>query len=585
MLFYHFPAGSRPCIAVRERGPGLFFHDRCGGEAMVRSLRLWSGLVLFTYVSCHLINHALGLGSLALLDAGREIFLLVWRNWPASVLLYTAFAVHIGLGLWSLYDRQSLRMPWVEALRLALGLTIPGLLLVHVLATRLAHELYGVNDSYIYVLLNDFYADPASGFQKLPLVLAVWLHGCIGLHYWLRLKPGYGPWQWTLYGLAVLLPTLALAGYWTAGRQVAALAQDAAWLAEAAGRINFAADEEVAFIRRLAGGLFWSFVAAGLLFAGLRPLREQFRRRLGRVQLRYPDGRRVTVPGGITILEASRRGGVPHASVCGGRGRCSTCRVRLGEGYLELPPPDKDERRVLARYNAAPNIRLACKTPALADLEVTPLLPPDVTPAELMGKVAPLQGQEREIAVLFADLRGFTSLSEDKLPFDVVFILNRYFAAMGAAVEASGGRVDKFIGDGVMALFGVDTEIGEASRSALNAAAQMTEGLDKLNVALASDLAVPLRMGIGIHSGHAIVGEMGYGHSVTVTAVGDTVNTASRLEGLTKEFGARLVVSAPLVARAGLDLPDARREEIAIRGRARPLEILVIEDLASLGLE
>ena len=320
----------------------------------MRSLRLWSGLVLFTYVTCHLINHALGLGSLALLDAGREIFLLMWRNWPASVLLYSAFAVHIGLGLWSLYDRQSLRMPWVEALRLALGLTIPGLLLVHVLATRLAHEIYGVNDSYIYVLLNDFYADPASGFQKLALVLAVWLHGCIGLHYWLRLKPGYGPWQWTLYGLAVLLPTIALAGYWTAGRQVATLAQDAAWLAEAAVRINFAADEEIAFIRRLADGLFWSFVAAGLVFAGLRPLREQFRRRLGRVQLRYPTAAgsrcRAERPswkpavGAVCLMPRSAAGGAAaRPAGCGSATVMPRCRrpkrMSYGCSPVSTPPP------------------------------------------------------------------------------------------------------------------------------------------------------------------------------------------------------------------------------------------------------
>lgn len=505
---------------------------------MVRSLRLWSGLVLFTYVASHLINHTLGLVSLALLDAGSEIFKLIWRNWPATALLYLAFLVHIGLGLWSLYDRQSLKMSWMEALRLALGLAIPGLLLIHVLATRLAHELYGVNDSYTYVLLNDFHADLPSAVQKLALILAVWLHGCIGLHYWLRLKAGYGSWQWALYGLAVLLPTLALTGYWTAGRQIAALAQDPAWLAEAARTIDYADAAEAAVIRGLADGLFWFFAGAGVVFAGLRPLREQFRRRLGRVQLRYPGGRRVTVPKGTTILEASRRGGIPHASICGGRGRCSTCRVRLGAGLSVLPAPEKEELRVLARFAASPNIRLACQTPALADLEVTPLLPPDVAPADALGRPAQLQGQEREIAVLFVDLRGFTSLSEDKLPFDVVFILNRYFAAMGAAVEAAGGRVDKFIGDGVMALFGLDTDIGEASHAALKAAGLMTESLVQLNDALAGELAAPLRMGIGIHSGHAIVGEMGYGGSVAVTAVGDTVNTASRLEGLTKEFGA-----------------------------------------------
>src|SRR6185436_18697750 len=153
-----------------------------------------------------------------------------------------------------------------------------------------------------------------------------------------------------------------------------------------------------------------------------------------------------------------------------------------------------------------------------------------------------------------------------------------YFAEMGHAVEAAGGRIDKFIGDGVMALFGLDSGVEAGCREALAAARGMSERMQSLNQALSHDVPEPLRIGIGIHVGPAIVGEMGYGKAVSITAVGDTVNTASRIEGLTKDYRCELVVSEAVVKRAGVDLGEASRHEIEIRGR---VERLVVRTLAS----
>jgi adenylate cyclase len=178
---------------------------------------------------------------------------------------------------------------------------------------------------------------------------------------------------------------------------------------------------------------------------------------------------------------------------------------------------------------------------------------------------------EREIAILFANLRGFTQLSEHKLPYDVVFILNRYFAEMGAAVESAGGKVDKFMGDGVMALFGLDCGPELACRQALAAARDMSARLEGLNATLAADLNEPLRIGIGIHCGHAIVGEMGYGGTIGVTAIGDAVNTASRLESLCKTYACELVVSQEAADRAGVDFSAYPLHTLEIRGRQSPL--------------
>ena len=167
-------------------------------------------------------------------------------------------------------------------------------------------------------------------------------------------------------------------------------------------------------------------------------------------------------------------------------------------------------------------------------------------------------------------------MSEKKLPYDVVFLLNRYFDAMGSAVSACGGHLDKFIGDGVMALFGIEDGAKAGSRAALATAREMGLRMVELNRVLANDLEEPLRIGIGIHCGPAIVGSMGFGDTVSVTAVGDTVNTASRLETQTKEFSAELVVSHRTVQLSGINLSAFPEKHVEIRGRTEPLSVRVI---------
>lgn len=543
---------------------------------MTRRVRLWSGVILFAFVVTHYLNHALGLVSLEALERGRELFLWLWRSLPGSLILYGALLAHLALALWSLYQRRRLAMPAWDAVQLVFGLAIPPLLVLHVLGNRFAAEVLGANDSYLYDLLIYFVFNPVQLAKQTLLVLLVWVHGCIGLHFWLRYKETYRRLLPLAYGAAVLLPAAALAGVFVAGRDVARLAQDPAWLEAAAARIHFPDQQGVELIYAIENGFYAFFAAALVLALAARRLRTWWQHRHGKVVLTYPDGKRVSVAPGTTVLEASRGAGIPHASVCGGRGRCSTCRVRVGAGLETLPDPDENEIKVLARIGAVPNVRLACQTRPSADLEVTPLLPPAPSLRETGFKPRFLQGEEREIAILFADIRGFTALSENKLPYDVVFILNRYFTAMGLAVEESGGRIDKFIGDGVMALFGVETDQRRGCLDALSAARRMSERLLEINAALKHDLGQPLRIGIGIHVGAVIVGEMGYGPAVSVTAIGDPVNTASRLEAMTKDLAAQLVVSDPVAREAGVDLGAFPLREIELRGRAAPLAVRVV---------
>lgn len=477
-------------------------------------------------------------------------------------------------------------MTWVEWLQMVLGFSVPLMLAAHLMGTRAAHEVFDLAGSYKFTLMIFWVFLPYLLWLQPIALLAAWGHGCLGLHQWLRFKPAYRTRFLWLFALAVLLPGLSIGGFITSSMQVVELAQDPAWRKAVATAANAPSSEAIAWLTEVTWRTRWGF--AGLIVATLlaRWARIALGRRKQAVAIDYSGQRTAHTEPGKSILEVSRTNGIPHAAVCGGRGRCSTCRVRVGAGLEDLPPPSEDELKVLRRIGAAPNARLACQARPTKPVAVTPLLPPhaptQATNPQPGTAPASLQGQRREIAVMFIDIRGFTSLAEHRLPYDVVFILNRYFAKMGDAVESAGGRIDKFIGDGVMALFGIDADGPTGSRQALAAARQVGERLEVLNRDLASELSDPLRIGIAIHAGPAIVGEMGYKQVVGVTAIGDAVNTASRLETMTKEFGVQLVVSGDLEKLAGADLSSFEQREIEVRGRKDQMSLRLVKNAVEL---
>ena len=176
-----------------------------------------------------------------------------------------------------------------------------------------------------------------------------------------------------------------------------------------------------------------------------------------------------------------------------------------------------------------------------------------------------MQGSERNLAVLFLDTRGFTAIAEMRLPYDVVFILNRLFAEVGEAIRRHGGTIDKYLGDGLMALFGA--EAGEApAAGGLAAARDIDIALDRLNHEIMDEIGMPLRVGMGLDVGPLVVGHIGHADTASVTVIGNTVNAASRLEALTKERGCQLIVAADVLERAGIALAGFPREDVMIRG-------------------
>jgi adenylate cyclase len=296
------------------------------------------------------------------------------------------------------------------------------------------------------------------------------------------------------------------------------------------------------------------FLAALAAVAGLLLARAVARNWTQHVAVQYAGGPLVYGPIGATLLEISRRRRVPHASVCGGRARCSTCRVRVDQGLDQLPLPRFAEAVTLGSIGAPPDVRLACQMRPETALTVTRL----VAPAAAATRRAraghdEAAGAERRLAIMFLDVRGFTRISESRLPYDIVFLLNQFFGVIGAAIEAEDGWIDKYLGDGLLAVFGRDCDVRTACRQALGAARRIDMALDDLNARLMAEFGDRLDVGIGIHAGSLVLGRVGHAGSAALTVIGRTVNTAARLEALTKDKTCQLIVSRDAARAAGWD--------------------------------
>jgi adenylate cyclase len=278
--------------------------------------------------------------------------------------------------------------------------------------------------------------------------------------------------------------------------------------------------------------------------------------------IEYADGRRIRVPRGTTVLSASLGEQLDHAHACGGRGRCTTCRVLVEAGDAHCPPPTAAEAEALALNGLEAPIRLACQLAPVGDVRVRVLIESHIAPCQSVPDAV-----EESVGVVFADLRGFTAFAEGRLPFDVCNVLNRYFDSMGVHVERNGGHILDYLGDGIMILFRpVDTE--DPLRAAARCSLDMQRASETFRRYVWKHFRGELRVGVAAHAGRAVVGALGYFRNRQLNAVGDALNVVARLESLNSELGTAVLFSAEVLDACRDFVEVGRQFELPVRGRA-----------------
>lgn len=255
----------------------------------------------------------------------------------------------------------------------------------------------------------------------------------------------------------------------------------------------------------------------------------------------------VEVDGATPILQASLNNGIAHTHVCGGNARCSTCRVLIIDGLEHCCQRNEKEQKMADRRHFSPNVRLACQTTLSGDVTLRRLVvdteDEELVDQEVAGATVPRSvGEEKQVAILFSDIRGFTAFSEAHLPYDVIHVLNRYFNRVGAIINKHGGQIDNFMGDGIMALFGID-DTPDPTLRAVRAGVEMIAAVEAMQPYFEAQFKTNFRIGVGIHYGEVVLGVVGVGERRRLTAIGDAVNLASRIESANKDAGTDLLVS------------------------------------------
>ena len=477
-------------------------------------------------------------------------------------------------------------MPAGEAWQLGLGLAIPLLLIPHAGGVRIGSSAYGMDGGFDRVIYQFWVASPDFALpRQLLLLLVVWVHGCIGVRAWLASKPWYRRASAPLASLATLVPVVALLGFISAGLDLRDAVHRDPSLAQhyAPAAAGSAAAQSAAALDWIVNGLVVAYLALVAGVFALRAARDWHAKRFRALRITYPDQRVVVVPVGFSVLEASRWAEIPHESICGGRGRCSTCRISVVAGAEWLAPANPNERRTLDRIRARPMSAWPARSvpPATCRSCCSFPLRPGPRPRRRASTPRSRAEWSAEIAAMFVDLRESTRLATERLPYDALFLFDRYIQVVTGAVRKHSGHVTSVAGDGVMSVFGVHGNAASAARDAFRAAHDLWSGLGALNKELAAELGAPLRIGIGLHVGVSVVGLIATRGSQSLQFLGDTGNIAGKLEQQTKQLDCTMVAS---VAALNLLSPGAGigGKAIPIPGKEEPIDVVTFHDVRDL---
>ncbi|MXV50623.1 2Fe-2S iron-sulfur cluster binding domain-containing protein [Pedobacter sp. HMF7647] len=281
---------------------------------------------------------------------------------------------------------------------------------------------------------------------------------------------------------------------------------------------------------------------------------------------------KLSIPQGKSILETALSAKIPFYHDCGGKAKCTTCRVIVLDGEEWLNKPNSREQAAKEKMRLPDTVRLACQTQVLGgEVTVQRLIRDKDDIYYYVGSKAYSDkltiGEERELTLFFLDIKDFTSLIESNLPFDVMHILRRLFNIFKKAIEKHEGKILETAGDGLYAVFGLNNDsIAETAQNAVDAAHAINIELDLCNEQYFSLFGKSFEVGIGIHAGNTVVGSIGLGINNNLTVMGFAVNVASRLQSLTRSLNNNIIISRTILKRL-TSLPEQKiAKKIKLKG-------------------
>ncbi len=347
---------------------------------MAKRLRIISGLILIVFVAMHLTNIAMGLSSVALMEQMQPWLLGPWQNPFGGPLLLTAMLVHMALGFHAMYKRNTFNMSRNDVVQIVSSLILVPLMIPHLVGTILASDFFDLPQDFPGILLFFWFYQPGEGLRQVILLAAIWIHGCIGLFIWLRLQPWWQRVSLFCYPIAVALPVLAMLGYVEGGKQVMSGEVEVVYAQPPEGGPTI--DEiitSLGIIKYWLIGIFLAITAVVLIARWWRVMGND-----GATRVRYAGQPAYTSENGLTLLESATVNDIPHAALCGGRGRCGTCRVKVISSSVPLPEPAAEELKTLKRIGADDDVRLACQMNICGgQIDVARILPPHIKPSDL----------------------------------------------------------------------------------------------------------------------------------------------------------------------------------------------------------
>ncbi|MEP6711370.1 MAG: adenylate/guanylate cyclase domain-containing protein [Ferruginibacter sp.] len=290
------------------------------------------------------------------------------------------------------------------------------------------------------------------------------------------------------------------------------------------------------------------------------------------MEIEFAGEKIIEIIKGQSVLDASLSAGIPHFHACGGKGRCSTCRILILEGLENLSPINRREALLRNKIPFPNKVRLACQTTLNQGPVKIERIIKDEIDFSLFLEANNLKagnrqlGEEKELVLFFLDIRNFTPFVETYLPFDVIHIIRRLFFIFHKVINDHKGEIIETAGDGFYVVFGLTTNTHKAADNALSASQLIIKELKEFNETYLNEyFFIDFEVGIGIHLGKVIVGNIKIGDENNASVMGLAVNIASRLQTSTRELNNNVVVSEALLRHSSYTA-NTQTKEINLKG-------------------